>query len=90
LAWWPLEDARRTADRWTPEDEPSLAKAIVACVRDPDEDLRRARAGRRLIEEDFSAEPMLDRIEKKLVELALGNRVLPPHTAEPPKPLTRA
>lgn len=73
-----------------PEDEPSLAAAIVACMRDPDEGLRRARAGRRLVEDHFSAEPMLDRIETKLVELALGTRVLPPRSAEPPKPLTPA
>jgi glycosyltransferase involved in cell wall biosynthesis len=63
------------------EDEPSLAAAIVACVRDPDEAARRARAGLRLVEKEFSAEPMLDRIEARLRELARGARGLPPPRA---------
>ena len=69
------------------EDEPSLAAAIVACVRDPDEAARRARAGRRLVEGQFSAEPMLDRVEAKLFELARGTRPSPPpRAADPPQP----
>jgi glycosyltransferase involved in cell wall biosynthesis len=63
------------------EDEPSLAAAIVACVKDPDEAARRARAGLRLVEKEFSAEPMLDRIEARLRELARGARGLPPPRA---------
>ena len=69
------------------EDEPDLAAAIVACVRDPDERVRRGRSGRRLVEEQFSADPMLDRIEAKLFELARGTRALPPpRAADPPQP----
>jgi CelD/BcsL family acetyltransferase involved in cellulose biosynthesis len=52
------------------EDENSLAAAIVASLRDPAEAARRARAGRRLVEERFSAGPMLDRIEARLAALA--------------------
>jgi glycosyltransferase involved in cell wall biosynthesis len=67
------------------EDEPSLAAAIVACVRDPDEAARRARAGLQLVEREFSAEPMLDRIEARLRELARGARGLPPPRAGDPR-----
>lgn len=46
-----------------PEDEDALAKAIVASLRDPEEAARRARAGRKRVEERFSARAMLDRVE---------------------------
>lgn len=52
-----------------PEDEHALAAAILASLRDPEEAARRGRAGRALVEERFSAGPMLDRIETRLAEL---------------------
>ena len=55
-----------------PEDEHALAAAILASLRDPEEAARRGRAGRALVEERFSAGPMLDRIETRLAELVPG------------------
>ena len=57
-----------------PEDEGALAAALVACVSDPAEGARRARAGRELVEARFGSEPMLDRLEKLLLELSGGAR----------------
>lgn len=52
-----------------PEDEDALARAILASLRDPEEAVRRGRAGRRLVEERFSARAMLDRLESYLSAL---------------------
>jgi glycosyltransferase involved in cell wall biosynthesis/peptidoglycan/xylan/chitin deacetylase (PgdA/CDA1 family) len=52
-----------------PEDPEALAAGISATLDDPGEAVRRARAGRQLVEQRFSAEPMLDRIEQLLHEL---------------------
>ena len=53
-----------------PEDEAALAAAILACARSPEEASRRAHAGRLLVDERFSADTMLDRIEAMLADLA--------------------
>jgi glycosyltransferase involved in cell wall biosynthesis len=60
-----------------PEDENALAEAIVASLRDPAEAARRGRAGRRRVEEQFSAGAMLDRVEFQL-------RALVPETFDDP------
>ncbi len=49
-----------------PEDENALAGAIVDAHRDMAEGARRGRAGRRRVEEQFSAGAMLDRVESQL------------------------
>ena len=69
------------------EDEQALAAAIIACASNPEQALRRAQAGRQLVERQFAVEPMLARIEEMLLELAWqGSRV--PGTK--PKPYYRA
>ena len=60
-----------------PEDPEALAEAVVACLADPDEAKRRARAGRRLVEERFSSGPMLDKVERLLIELASTQNSVP-------------
>ena len=52
-----------------PENEESLAAAIVACCADPAEAARRAAAGRAVVEERFGDRPMHDRIEALLGEI---------------------
>ena len=52
-----------------PENEESLAAAIVACCSDPAEAARLATAGRAVVEARFGDGPMHDRIEALLTEL---------------------
>ena len=61
-----------------PEDLAALAAAIVECLADPAEAARRARAGRRRVEERFAAGPMLDRVEGILRELTSRRNSVPP------------
>ena len=49
-----------------PEDTTALAAAIVECLGDEQEGLRRARAGHLLVEERFASGPMLDQVERLL------------------------
>jgi glycosyltransferase involved in cell wall biosynthesis/peptidoglycan/xylan/chitin deacetylase (PgdA/CDA1 family) len=61
-----------------PDDEESLAAAIVDCVTHPDEAERRAQAGRRLIEDGFTLEKMLDRLEALLIQCRSRRQRVPP------------
>jgi glycosyltransferase involved in cell wall biosynthesis len=50
-----------------PEDPPALADAVVDCLQTaPDEVVRRGRNGRELIEERYSEQAMLDKLEDLL------------------------
>lgn len=66
-----------------PEDPTALAAAIVACVSDPEEAARRARAGHELIDARFTTARMLDRLEGLLVELR-GRHARMPRTKPRP------
>ncbi len=61
-----------------PEDPAALAAAIVACLADPAEAARRAKAGRRRVEERFAAGPMLDKVEGILRGLTSSTNSVPP------------
>ena len=69
-----------------PEDPSALADAVVACLQAPDEATRRARNGRQLIEERFSADAMIDELEASLISQS-GSRARRPRvesrTADP-------
>ena len=62
-----------------PAENPSaLAAAIVDCLNDPSEAARRAKAGRRRVEEHFGSGPMLDKVEEILRELTSSRNSVPP------------
>jgi glycosyltransferase involved in cell wall biosynthesis/peptidoglycan/xylan/chitin deacetylase (PgdA/CDA1 family) len=66
-----------------PDDEEALAAAIFDCVTHPEEAARRAEAGHRLIENTFTFEKMLDRLEALLIKCRSRHQRVPPT-----KPLT--
>ncbi len=69
-----------------PEDPPALADVVVDCLRAPDEAARRARNGRQLIEERFSADAMIDKLEESLLSQSGSRTRLPrvkSRTADP-------
>lgn len=61
-----------------PEDPRALAAAIVACLGNPEEAARRARAGHELVVDRFDSRPMLDLVERLLRELVHGRQSVPP------------
>jgi glycosyltransferase involved in cell wall biosynthesis/peptidoglycan/xylan/chitin deacetylase (PgdA/CDA1 family) len=60
-----------------PESPDALAAAIVACLSDPAEGARRARAGHELVGERFASGPMLDKVEGFLHELVSSRTNVP-------------
>lgn len=61
-----------------PDDEQALGAAIVDCLAHPEEAARRAQAGRRLVEDAFTVEKMLDRLEALLIECRRRGQRVPP------------
>jgi glycosyltransferase involved in cell wall biosynthesis len=49
-----------------PDDPAALAAALAALIRDPAARLRRGRAGRRRVLEQFATEPGIDRLAARL------------------------
>jgi glycosyltransferase involved in cell wall biosynthesis/peptidoglycan/xylan/chitin deacetylase (PgdA/CDA1 family) len=61
-----------------PEDETALAAALCDCARNAEESRRRARRGRELVQTEFGAPAMLDRLESSLLSLAGLSAAVPP------------